>query len=294
MIADSRANNPSAASADPSEFALGKLGDETPRVSPALDALPNAAAVAVTSLGLAVLLGWLLDIQALKSVFPELETMKPITALGFILAGITLYLNGPKFLSYRAHRIRSSLSLMILLIPIITLIATWLPANLNIGDILVATGWSAEAAKPMSLVSAVEFTLFGAAMLVPRHSRRNDHAFVALTFVGMLIALLVSAGYLYNLPILYQPVAASSIALHTAIAFFVLFVAAAMTRPHTGWVALLSPGLRSPERSHHGFCPQSLFCQLDSVGHLISSQEVRSLRPSWVSMSLRCRASCFW
>ena len=95
----------------------------------------------------------------------------------------------------------------------------------------------------MSVVTAVEFALFGAAMFVPYRSHAFDLAFVALTSLGILISLLVFAGYLYNLPILYAPLAASSIAIYTAVAFFVLFVGAAMTRPDIGWVTLLAPDL---------------------------------------------------
>jgi signal transduction histidine kinase len=44
----------------------------------------------VVILGLSVLVGWMLNIAALKSVFPGLVTMKPNTAMGLLLCGGTL------------------------------------------------------------------------------------------------------------------------------------------------------------------------------------------------------------
>ena len=41
----------------------------------------------VVILGLSVLVGWMLNIAALKSVFPGLGTMKPNTAMGLLLCG---------------------------------------------------------------------------------------------------------------------------------------------------------------------------------------------------------------
>jgi PAS domain S-box-containing protein len=48
-------------------------------------------ALLVIGLGGLVLLGWVLDIQLLKSIFPEWVTMKVNTALGFLLAGSSLF-----------------------------------------------------------------------------------------------------------------------------------------------------------------------------------------------------------
>ena len=189
-------------------------------------------------MGILVLIGWMLAIEPLKSVFHGLETMKPITAFAFILSGIALYLRAH---GSRNERLQTTLSLLVLAIAVLTLLKFATETNFLVGDVLVAQGWSVGATNPMSVVSAVEFALFSTAMLLPRRGRGSDRAFVGLTLLGMLMSLLVFAGYLYQLRILYEPFAASSIALHTAIACFVLFIGAAMTRPHTGWVSLLAP-----------------------------------------------------
>ncbi len=232
------ATRSAAESRQTNHIALGHVMGQAPSVTPVLTALPKIIGAAAVALGILVLIGWMLAIEPLKSVFHGLETMKPITALAFILSGIALYLRAHRS---RNERLQTNLSLLVLAIAVLTLIKFAIETNFLVGDVLVAHGWSVSATNPMSVVSAVEFALFSTAMLLPRRGRGSDLASVGLTLLGLLISLLVCAGYLYQLRILYAPVAASSIALHTAIACFVLFVGAAMTRPRTGWVSLLAP-----------------------------------------------------
>src|SRR5688572_26048339 len=49
-------------------------------------------AILIGSVGLT---GWVLDIDALKSVLPTLVTMKPNTAVGIVCAGLSLWLQSP-------------------------------------------------------------------------------------------------------------------------------------------------------------------------------------------------------
>ena len=206
--------------------------------TPILAALPVVAGLASVVIGMAVLLGWAFGIAQVKSVLSGLETMKPVTALAFVLSGALLWLRAR---DDRHPNLQKALSVTVLAIGLLTLIQFGAHANFWIGDVLIKNGWVEDATRSMSVPSATEFVLFSIAMLLSRSGRWSDIAFVSLTMLGLLVALLVFAGYLYNIPILYEPIPASSIALHTAVTAFVLFIGAALTRPHTGWVTLLSP-----------------------------------------------------
>ena len=62
------------------------------RVVSMLRAVPPAACIAVVCVCVLVLLGWLSNIESLRSVLPGLTAMNPTTALAFILASASLYL----------------------------------------------------------------------------------------------------------------------------------------------------------------------------------------------------------
>jgi hypothetical protein len=55
--------------------------------------IPSRAASVVTAVvvGIVVLIGWWLDIPALKSIFPGLVSMKANTAFAFLLVGMSLF-----------------------------------------------------------------------------------------------------------------------------------------------------------------------------------------------------------
>ena len=63
--------------------------------------LSRVASVAVMSTGGLVLIGWLLDIAPLKSVWPGLVAMKANAALAFVFEGCALWMLG------QTRRIRS-------------------------------------------------------------------------------------------------------------------------------------------------------------------------------------------
>jgi hypothetical protein len=59
-----------------------------PRLVPALRSASRATSGTAILAGGLVLVGWMLDIPTLKSILPNLVTMRTNTALGFIPAGV--------------------------------------------------------------------------------------------------------------------------------------------------------------------------------------------------------------
>ena len=209
-----------------------------PTVPPIVATLPIIAGIASVVLGMAVLLGWSFGIVQLKNLFSGLDPMKPVIALSIILCGALLWLRASED---RLPILQHALSVTALAIGVLTLFQLGTHTDLLIDHVLIKSGWAEDATKSMSEPSAMEFVLFSIAMLLPRSGRSSDAVFVSVTTFGLLFALLVVAGYLYKIQILYEPTSANPMALLTAIGAFVVFVGAALTRPHAGWVTLLAP-----------------------------------------------------
>jgi hypothetical protein len=57
-----------------------------------LNSVPTAAGVITIIVACLVLVGWILSIDVLKRILPGLVAMNPITAIAFILAGVSLLL----------------------------------------------------------------------------------------------------------------------------------------------------------------------------------------------------------
>jgi len=80
-----------------------------------------AAGGIVAAVSFLVLAGWLFDILALKSILPDLATMKVNTALAFVLAGISLRLAATQGENQRSALIAKACATLIVLIGLLTL-----------------------------------------------------------------------------------------------------------------------------------------------------------------------------
>ncbi|MDQ3815811.1 MAG: hypothetical protein M3347_18030, partial [Armatimonadota bacterium] len=63
-----------------------------PRRIAALRAFSKVAGTVVILIPCLVLIGWTIDDETLKRIYPGLVAMNPVTAVNFILAGVSLWL----------------------------------------------------------------------------------------------------------------------------------------------------------------------------------------------------------
>jgi PAS domain S-box-containing protein len=179
------------------------------------------AAVFVMLVGALALAGWIFDITDLKSVYGQI-TMKANTAVTLILAGVALFCFTRK---ERPFRILGQISAgLIALVGLLTLSEHVIGWNLHIDELLFHEGPGALAtASPgrMGLTSSTCFLFFGVSLLLLRRRKAVSVA-QGLTLIGGLWALLALVGYTYEAEALYAIARYTGIALHTAMALFVL------------------------------------------------------------------------
>lgn len=190
----------------------------------------NALCGLVAAAGAVVMLGWLLDIPALKSVHPAWVTMKFITAFSFVLSGVTIYCVAR---IARGEHVWAQLLLpglvLALLLPMAGLLAgSVLGLNVGLSELFVheASGVALTVApgRP-SIMTMVCFTLVAAvglaAMFAPGGTPRLWRiAGAVLAAIGA-VALF---GYARGAPLyyFYWENHSTAMAAHTALLFVLL------------------------------------------------------------------------
>ncbi|HVK56363.1 MAG TPA: histidine kinase [Burkholderiales bacterium] len=211
--------------------------------------LANAISIAVVVGGGLVLVGWLLDLDLLKSVLPHAVTMKPNTAVGFALLGISLWLQlNEASQSSKADPIRKHASqacaVAAILLGLLVLGEYLFKVDIGIDEILFReTLLATQAPHPgrMAPATALKFVFFGLALLLLNiESRRGYRPSEFLALTGVTISLLAIVGYAYGVQELYATFPYSSVALHTAILFTTFGFGVLLARPDRGLIATIT------------------------------------------------------
>ncbi|MBV9997568.1 MAG: PAS domain S-box protein [Verrucomicrobia bacterium] len=207
---------------------------------------PKAAACLVVLTAVLVLVGWALDVTALKSVAPGWAPMRPSTALCFILLGSALWLlHAPSGPSETPGALRKVLGQacagLAMLVGAVSLGEHLFRFDIGIDDLFlpeaVRAGGGPFPAR-MAPVSAAESILMGLALLrMKAESHGKGVASQHLALAGVFIGCLVLLGYAYGAPALYRIAPFSAVALHTALLFVLLGVAVLGIRPEQGLMA---------------------------------------------------------
>ena len=188
--------------------------------------LSRGAAAAAIIVGVLVLVGWALDVALLKSVAPGLATMKPNTALTFVLAGVLLWTLQSKRAGRRTQVAALACSTVVAAMGLLTLSEHLFGWDLGIDLLLFEEAVSAAgtgAPGRMSPVTALNFILIGAALqLLALPGKRGARFAQSLTLILLVISTTAVVGYAYDADSLYQVAPYSSMALHTAIVFVAL------------------------------------------------------------------------
>lgn len=200
----------------------------------------------VTLLGCAVLLGWYFDITVLKSISQAWATMKPNTALGFILSGLSLnFLHSTK---KNQRRIAQILAIAIALLGLLTLSQYLFGWNWGIDQLLfshqlkvISQSGSNTPNYPgrISPVSALNFSLIGCALWLCASRSTRYRQIQLLTFVTSLTSLQVVIGYIYGVKLLLGLSSLTHTAIHTGITFFLLSVGVLLVAPSEGFMGLV-------------------------------------------------------
>lgn len=198
-----------------------------PRMEPIAPSMGQAfvgrAGMALVVVAVVVLLGWQFDVAVLRSVLPGANSMKPLSAVTFLLAGLALLNRGSRM---PVSALGWLLSTMVAGAGVVSLAAYALDFP------LASDGWypDPEAVAMdripgrMSAVTATGFTLLGLLGLLPDRSpwwRLQQ----VLAFLVLAIAMFALASYGYQAGVREAQPDFTPVAIHTALLFLVAALA---------------------------------------------------------------------
>ena len=204
--------------------------------------LAQVLALLTVLLGLIVLAGWALHIEALKSVFPGYINMKANTALCLVFSGASLLIG---YLIRRRTWTRTcsvSLALVAAFIAAATLLEYLTNRSFGMDQLFIADSLDSPfTPNPgrMAPNTALAFLLFDAALLCLYRGRRGILLAHCFTLLGLFITLLASIGYLFNAQILNSFDSLTRMAIHTTVGFWMLGIAILCSRPKKGFLAAI-------------------------------------------------------
>lgn len=197
-----------------------------------------AACVSVV-VGVAVVVGWVFDVQLLKSIAPGLVSMKANTALAFVLAGAALWLLRDEDAARSRQWAGAALGVAIALFACITLAEYLLGADLRI-DRLFSDPSTSLPGRP-SPHTAIAFAAVGVWLaLLPVRGARWARLRDGVAVIASVIVLQAAIGYLYGVKYLYGISAVTGMAVHTVVTFVILCLGVLAARPTQGFMGLLT------------------------------------------------------
>jgi PAS domain S-box-containing protein len=204
-----------------------------PRRVAHLNTLSRVCGIVTAGIGCLVIVGWLFNVPALKTVIPGYTSMKFNTALSFILSGLTL----SHLHTQKGKWLKQISACIVLLLASLTACQYLFGWNLGIDQLFVIDNDPTTTSPGrFSLMTAVSFFCAGISLLLFVQKR---FIWIAQLFAAFMVAhaFLTLTGYVFGVSSLYRIGMYSTIALHTAICLFMLALGLLTARPAEGIMA---------------------------------------------------------
>jgi signal transduction histidine kinase len=200
------------------------------------------AAVSAFAIGAVVLLSWATGTERYALALPGFIIMIPNTALGFMVAALSLWLQrqgtGPRY-----QLVARTAAWFVLILGLATFLERILGIDLGIDLLLFGNRVTQYPYLPpgrMATNSTICFSLAGASLLLLDRPVARRWPAQWLAAVGLAIAAIAIIGYVFGAIPLYAIDRAAGMALLTALTFAVLHLGILFARPDRGAVSLFA------------------------------------------------------
>src|SRR5215204_2679032 len=225
------------------EGSRGLRDDAIPDLVSFLRTFSRASSIVAVLVGFIVLAGWTLDTGSLGRFLPGFVAMNPLSAVGFVLAGVSAWLLQDGREDRRAFWISRTCASLIAIFGLLRLAQVLFGLEPGVDRILFPERLTSEAASTgfpnrMAFDTALDFVLIGGALLyLDRRTRRNLWVSQYLAMAVVVLSVLAFAGYVYGVANLYGNTSYIPIASMT---FLVLSAGVLCARPERGLMAIVT------------------------------------------------------
>jgi PAS domain S-box-containing protein len=203
-----------------------------------------AAAVSAILASLLVFVGWAANISVFKRLLPELATMKPLTALGFLGAGLAMWLSRMEDRDLWQRRVGLICAGVVAVIGGLTLLEYGLGMDLGVDQWLFpAMVWAEGGLHPGRPAPSTSLCLLLLGLALVAIDAKSGWFAPFLTLTVLFVAWLAILGYAYNVSSLYQIESYASMALNTALLLVIVALGILAARPERPAMAVVTTSL---------------------------------------------------
>nr|WP_294796244.1 hypothetical protein [uncultured Mucilaginibacter sp.] len=197
------------------------------------DGLIKIASGIIIFVSIATIIGWVMDVEILKTALPGLPSMKMNTAICIVLCGVVALFCVDDVQKH--FNIIIPLNLIVLILSALTLFEYIFKVNLRIDEFLVEESTAISTPGRMAVTSASCLVLLstGFALVTAQAPKMFGVLAQLFFFLVALVAFLAITGYILNIPDLHNLSLSKSMALLTALLLLPLsLVYAALLKGH--------------------------------------------------------------
>ena len=221
----------------------GLEDDPIPGLVSFLKTFSRASSIVAILVGCVVLAGWTLDAGSLSRALPGPLAMNPVSAAGFVLAGVSAWLLRDGQTDRRGRWVSRACALVVAFVGLLRLIQVLFGLEPGIDQVLFPERLASEAASTgfpnrMAFDTALDFVLIGASLFCLDGRNRLVRRLSQYAALAVLVlSVLAFAGYLYGVANLYGNTSYIPIA---ALTFVVLSAGVVCARPERGLMAVVT------------------------------------------------------
>gem|GEM_PF-2275640 len=192
-------------------------------------------------IGISVLLGWESDIEFLKRPLPHLVSMNPMSALMFILSGISLLMLLAKEPTAKMVAGSKVIAFIVALIGALRFIEVVANLSLGIDQLLFAgklnAGSTGNISNHMAPNTAFNFLLLGLALLLSGYKNYAGKRFANVAaFIILAVGLFSFLGYFFHVKEFYGILVYLPMSVHSAICFVLIAFAVLCLNGNVGFM----------------------------------------------------------